>query len=84
MGTLYTSDLGGKFYSQSLEEHVRDDFYKVQSVDGVYITSQKQADDSLRTLISRDRGRSWTGITVKDCGKVGLPIASYESMKCRD
>ena len=70
VGTLFTSGSDGDFYTQSLTDHVSEDFYKVLSMNGVYITTQKQSDQSLTTLISLDRGAEWKPITVKDCGQV--------------
>lgn len=70
VGTLFTSGDQGQFYSESLTEHVSQDFHKVLSMKGVYMTTQKQPDQSLKTLISLDRGAEWNPITVKDCGQV--------------
>lgn len=70
MGILYTSGVKGVFYTESLTNHVSDDFYKVLSMDGVYLTTHKGTDNALHTMISMDRGSEWNPITVKDCGKV--------------
>lgn len=74
-GTLFTSGSLGMFYSESLVNHVSQDFYKVNSMKGVYLTTQKMSDGSLKTLISLDRGAEWKPIKVKNCHKVFSPYS---------
>ncbi|CAH1783310.1 unnamed protein product [Owenia fusiformis] len=67
-GTLYTSDATGIIFSQSLEKHLypnyRDitDFYKVNSMRGVYLASQMSDDQSIRTMITFNRGAEWNPV----------------------
>ncbi|XP_070559538.1 sortilin-like [Ptychodera flava] len=80
-GTLFTSDADGIVFSQSLERHLYtnfesvSDFYKVQSLRGVYIASQINADNSIRSMITFDRGGVWqpinkpAGINCKETEK---------------
>lgn len=71
-GTLYTSDATGIIFSESLKNHLYPnyedltDFYRVQSMRGVYIASQLMKDDSIRTVISFDRGSEWQPIKRPD------------------
>lgn len=71
-GTLYTSDATGIIFSESLKNHLYPnyedltDFYRVQSMRGVYIASQLMKDDSIRTVISFDRGGEWQPIKRPD------------------
>ncbi|KAL3853614.1 hypothetical protein ACJMK2_017146 [Sinanodonta woodiana] len=77
-GVLYTSDSAGIVYSESLQNHLypnfgdTTDFYRVLSMRGVYITSQMNADDSIHSMITYNRGATWQkipkpeGATCKD------------------
>lgn len=62
VGILYTSGEKGVDYTQSLDNHVAADFYRVRSMSGVYITTEKGDDNSLQTRISLDRGAQWKPI----------------------
>ncbi|XP_077996765.1 sortilin-like isoform X2 [Glandiceps talaboti] len=83
-GTIYTSDADGIIFSESLERHLYPngdmsvtDFYKVNSLRGVYLASQIAEDNSIRSMITFDRGGVWQSIpkpagmtckeTEKDC-----------------
>lgn len=71
-GILYTSDATGIIFSESLKNHLYPnyedltDFYRVQSMRGVYIASQLMPDDSIRTMITFDRGGEWQPIKRPD------------------
>ena len=64
-GTLYISDQSGIIYSESLRRHLYPnyedltDFYKVDSMRGVYITSQLEDDNAIHTMITYNRGAEW-------------------------
>ncbi|GAB6029603.1 Sortilin [Chamberlinius hualienensis] len=64
-GTLFTSDSNGIVFSESLRMHsfTRDtdhnDFYKVKSIRGVYITSHLTDDHRKRSVITFNRGAKW-------------------------
>lgn len=64
-GTLYTSGVRGLVYSESLQKHLYPnygevtDFYRVESMRGVYITSQMSEDDSIHSMITYNRGATW-------------------------
>ncbi|XP_071817588.1 sortilin-like isoform X2 [Apostichopus japonicus] len=64
-GKLYTSDADGIIYSLSLDKHLFPngesvtDFYKVQSMRGVYMASQEDPDNGVHTMITFDRGGEW-------------------------
>ncbi|XP_061187283.1 sortilin-like isoform X1 [Saccostrea echinata] len=64
-GTLYTSGALGVVYSESLPKHLYPnygdvtDFYRVESMRGVYITSQINEDNSIHSMISYNRGATW-------------------------
>jgi len=80
-GTLYTSDQTGIIFSESLEKHLYPnygsvtDFYKVESIRGVYLASQLADDNSVHTMITFDRGGEWmpvhrpAGVPCKDENK---------------
>ncbi|KAL4226601.1 Sortilin [Mactra antiquata] len=93
-GTLYTSANQGVVYSESLPRHLYPnygdihDFYKVQSLRGVYITSQMGEDDSIHTMITFNRGGEWQkiprpdGVPCKDETKAcNLHLHGLYSMK---
>jgi len=67
-GTLYLSDATGVEFTKSLENHLYPnfqdltDFYPVQSMRGVYIANQLGSDNSIRTVISYNRGGDWQHI----------------------
>ena len=81
-GVLYTSDVTGIIFAESLANHLYPnyqdltDFYKVKSMRGVYISSQMADDQSIHTMISYDRGGEWkpierpAGVPCKDESKV--------------
>lgn len=71
-GTLYISDATGIVFSESLPRHLYPnvvlgdditDFYRVQSLRGVYLASQMEADNSIHTMISFNRGGHWSPVT---------------------
>jgi len=66
-GTLYTSDDRGMIYSKSLEDHLypnggSHDVYRVESLNGTYITSKLLDDQSVASLITHDKGMTWNKI----------------------
>jgi len=67
-GTLYLSDATGVEFTESLENHLypnfqhSTDFYPVRSMRGVYIANQLASDNSIRTVISYNRGGDWQPI----------------------
>lgn len=72
-GILYTSGPLGLIYTESLQRHLYPeyqsspyanvtDFYRVQSMDGVYLASQLLKDQTIRTVISYNRGVKWQTI----------------------
>ncbi|KAK3722294.1 hypothetical protein QZH41_009328 [Actinostola sp. cb2023] len=69
-GVLYTSDADGIVFDKSLENHMYTnfdgitDFYKVESMNGTYITSRMNDDKSLTTVITFDRGGEWNPINL--------------------
>lgn len=70
-GTLYTSDSRGIVFSESLHHNLftRDlltDFYRVNGMDGVYLTAKVNNDDSLTTMITYDSGAFWQPIKVPE------------------
>ncbi|XP_050412242.1 sortilin [Patella vulgata] len=78
-GTLYTSAGEGIIYSESLQRHLYPnfgrgvtDFYKVESLRGVYLASQIDSDDSIHSMITFDRGAIWQ------------PIKAPENVECKD
>jgi len=64
-GTLYLSDATGVEFTKSLENHLYPnyqhltDFYPVKSMRGVYIANQLAPDNSIRTVVSYNRGGDW-------------------------
>jgi len=50
-----------------MTNHIKEDFYSVMSMNGVYLTTQKQLDGSLISKISRNRGGEWEDLKLKDC-----------------
>ncbi|XP_070193615.1 sortilin-like isoform X2 [Littorina saxatilis] len=77
-GTLYTSASKGIFFSTSLQRHLYPnfnsitDFYKVTSMQGTYIASQLDKDNSIHSVITFDLGGEWH------------PLTKPEGTKCRD
>ncbi|XP_076824806.1 sortilin-like isoform X1 [Clavelina lepadiformis] len=71
-GDIYTSDERGIVYSLSLSKHLYPntggitDFYKVMSLNGVYITSQLGDENTVHSLISFNKGGTWQSITRPD------------------
>ncbi|XP_033746028.1 sortilin-like isoform X1 [Pecten maximus] len=67
-GTLYTSGGKGVIYSRSLEKHLypnygdTTDFYRMDSMRGVYFASQMSGDDSIHSMITYNQGGSWQPI----------------------
>lgn len=89
-GTLYTSGSLGVIYTKSLEKHLYPksifskvtDFYRVLSMDGVYLASQILEDKTLTTVISYDRGAKWERIKQPDgaeCKKEPCNLQVYNS-----
>lgn len=70
-GILYTSDADGIVFSESLKNHVftnhggYNDFYKVESMRGTYLTGRMNADNTVTSLISHDRGGEWKTIPLE-------------------
>ncbi|XP_066935897.1 sortilin-like [Clytia hemisphaerica] len=69
-GTLYISGPEGRVYEKSLKDHFYTnqrltDFYKVQSMPGVYITQRLIADNTLKSVITFDRGVKWRPLYVE-------------------
>ncbi|ESO99480.1 hypothetical protein LOTGIDRAFT_231095 [Lottia gigantea] len=72
-GTLFTSAAEGLVYSESLERHLYPnyghgvtDFYKVESIRGVYLASQIDSDDSIHSMITFNRGATWQKIKAPE------------------
>ncbi|CAG5136712.1 unnamed protein product, partial [Candidula unifasciata] len=71
-GTLYTSSSDGIVYSESLRNHLFPnyntvhDFYKVESMKGVYLASQMADDKSIHTVITYNRGAEWKQVQRPD------------------
>jgi len=70
-GTLFISDADGILYSKSLENHFYTndavtDFYRVESMRGVFLTHQLQADSTLRSVITFDRGATWNELFLSE------------------
>ncbi|XP_039270860.2 sortilin-like [Styela clava] len=68
-GSIYTSDERGIIYSKSLDHHLYPslgsvtDFYKVSSLEGVYITSQLEHQGStIHSMITYNKGGTWQNI----------------------
>ncbi|XP_072181628.1 sortilin-like [Diadema setosum] len=67
-GTIYTSASDGIVFSESLQRHLFPnggqitDFYRVESMRGVYFASQIHPDSTIHTMITYDRGGIWTNI----------------------
>ena len=77
-------------YSESLQKHLypnygdTTDFYRVQSMRGVYLASQMRDDNSIHTVISYNVGGTWhsvpapPGVLCKDTTKVsGVILYMY-------
>lgn len=85
-GDLYTSDERGIVYSKSLEKHLYpngdtesiNDFFKVNSMYGSYITSQLANDSSVHTVVTHDKGSTWNKI---DAPK--LAVCSALEKECK-
>jgi sortilin len=83
-GTLFTSDSDGRVFSQSLRNHfypsieITSDFYKVKSMRGTYIVSQLNADRSIRSLITFNRGAEWKQIKKPE----NEPCHNKEKSEC--
>lgn len=77
-GTLYTSSGKGMLYSESLQKHLypnygdSTDFFRVQSMRGVYLASQMRDDNSIHTVISYNLGGTWH------------PVPKPEGSTCKD
>ncbi|XP_032235720.1 sortilin [Nematostella vectensis] len=86
-GALYTSDADGIVFDKSLENHVytnfdaATDFYKVESMNGTYITSIMNADNSISTVITFDRGGEWKPIPL-DQNKLCKGIKFNKDQSC--
>ncbi|CAD5115363.1 DgyrCDS4342 [Dimorphilus gyrociliatus] len=85
-GTLYTSGARGLVYSESLLRHLYPntrtgdltDFYKVLSMDGVYITSKILESTTIITLISYDRGAEWKSVPVPKNAECSMEVCSLQ------
>ncbi|KAK3799662.1 hypothetical protein RRG08_027168 [Elysia crispata] len=68
-GTLYTSSSNGLIYSESLQHHLypngntAHDFYKIESIRGVFLASQMGSDKSIHTVITYNRGGEWKNVS---------------------
>ncbi|GFR77046.1 sortilin [Elysia marginata] len=68
-GTLYTSSDNGLLYSESLQHHLypngntAHDFYKIESIRGVFLASQMGWDKSIHTVITYNRGGEWKNVS---------------------
>ncbi|KAK3102843.1 hypothetical protein FSP39_014357 [Pinctada imbricata] len=77
-GTLYISGSKGVVYTESLPKHLYPnyhdvtDFYRVESMRGVYMTSQMSEDDSIHTVITFNRGADW------------MPLPRPSGAPCKD
>lgn len=64
-GTIFTSDETGIIFSKSLEKNLYPngddvtDFVRIESLNGVYVTSQLKDDQSIESLITYDKGATW-------------------------
>eukprot|EP00794_Sanderia_malayensis_P006074 gene6074-6776_t len=70
-GTLFLSDTDGIMYTKSLENHFYTndgltDFYKVESMRGVFLTHKLEADKTLTSVITFDRGSTWHDLYLTD------------------
>uniref|UniRef100_UPI00358DE0EF sortilin n=1 Tax=Myxine glutinosa TaxID=7769 RepID=UPI00358DE0EF len=67
-GTVYTSDNRGAIFSKSMEHHYfpsnkhTSDFAKVNSLRGVYLSSQVMQDGNVKTVITYDQGGVWQSL----------------------
>lgn len=67
-GTIYTSASDGIVFAESLLRHLFPngnqvtDFYKVESMRGVYLASQVYSDSTIHTVITYDRGGIWSPV----------------------
>ncbi|XP_033104072.1 sortilin-like [Anneissia japonica] len=70
-GEIYTSDADGIVFSISLERHLYPnggdvtDFYRVESIRGVYLASQILEDQTVRTKITFNRGAEWGNVKIQ-------------------
>ena len=68
-GTLFISGSDGIMYTKSLDNHFYTnngftDFNRIESMHGVYITQVLQKDNTLKSVITFDRGVSWQPLYV--------------------
>lgn len=82
-GTLFTSGDEGVIFSESLERHLfthlaATDFYRVRGMRGVFLTSRVNADSSISTMITYDRGASWKRLPLPQ----NLPGSCDDAQKC--
>jgi len=74
-GDIYTSDERGIVYSLSLTRHLYpndkgvNDFYRVKSMPGTYITSMLKLDNTVQSLITHDKGGVWKNIKAPEGSK---------------
>uniref|UniRef100_A0A8C4Q6M6 Sortilin 1a n=1 Tax=Eptatretus burgeri TaxID=7764 RepID=A0A8C4Q6M6_EPTBU len=67
-GTVYASDDRGAIFSKSMEHHYfpsnkrTSDFTKVNSLRGVYLSSQVLQDGNVKTVITYDQGGVWQSL----------------------
>lgn len=68
-GVLYISGSDGIMFTKSLADHFHTDtgytdFVRVESMRGVYLTQVLQADQTLTTVITFDRGLTWQPLYI--------------------
>lgn len=76
-GTMYTSDDRGIVFSKSLERHLfggqrKSDFTNITSLRGAYLTNRLDLDGRIRSVISFNRGGTWSPLSKPenvDCGE---------------
>ncbi|CAL8069668.1 unnamed protein product [Calicophoron daubneyi] len=67
-GTLFTSDITGRIFTESLRQHLYPnhapvtDFYRVASMRGTYLATRLNPDRTLHTVITHNRGASWRAL----------------------
>ncbi|KAI6660449.1 Sortilin-like [Oopsacas minuta] len=66
-GQLFISDSKFTSYSLSLNNHLSQSFYQVQSMRGVYIASIPVSPRKVQTLITYNAGAEWERIQYHDC-----------------
>eukprot|EP01134_Creolimax_fragrantissima_P001023 CFRG1023T1 len=85
-GNLYTSDASGTAYALSLSDNLylqslRNDFHKVESILGTYITNQLVVENyvqEFRTVITFDKGGEWKPIVAPQVDASGNDVGCDE------